>query len=407
MNILVLNSGSSSLKFQLINMKDESVMCSGLVERIGLETGAISYKQAVGAKAGEKTPLTLNIPSHKEALHKVIQLITTGQTSVIADKADIHAVGHRVVHGGEAFSQPSLVNQEVIKAIETCIPLAPLHNPANLDGIKVGMDLFPGIPQVAVFDTAFHQTLPEYAYMYALPYDLYTEHKVRRYGFHGTSHKYVAGEMAALLNKPQEECNLITVHLGNGSSIAAIKNGNSVDVSMGLTPLEGLVMGTRCGDIDPAVIDFLARTKGMSVSEIDTLLNKQSGLEGMCGMSDMRDIHAAADKGDERARMALGVQTYRTKKYIGSYMAVLGQVDAIVFTAGIGENDDIVRQETLRGMDNLGIVLDEAANAGRCTRPKQISAQESAVEVWVIPTNEELAIARETRDILAAAGQAI
>ncbi len=404
MKILVLNAGSSSLKYQLIDMENESVLCSGLVERIGLEMGVVAYKKAPDTDAESKTVIDMEIPTHNEGLLKVIELITEGETAVIKDKSEIDALGHRIVHGGEYFSEPTVVDDEVVKGIEACIPLAPLHNAAHLAGIKVGTNLFPGVPQVVVFDTAFHQTLPEHAYMYALPYEMYTENKIRRYGAHGTSHKYVASEMARLLGKPAEECNIITVHLGNGSSMSAVKNGKCVDTSMGLTPLAGLVMGTRCGDIDPAVVAFLARNKGMSVEDIDTLLNKKSGLEGMCGMSDMRDIHAAADKGDERAAMAVAVQTYRNKKYIGSYMAVLGRVDAIVFTAGIGENDDIVRWESLKDMENFGIVLDKAANAKRSGEPRKISAANSAVDVWVIPTNEELAIARETRDILAAKG---
>ncbi|WP_147820945.1 acetate kinase [Salidesulfovibrio onnuriiensis] len=400
MKVLVLNAGSSSLKYQLIDMENESVLCSGLVERIGLEMGAISYKRLPDTDSEKKTSLEMAIPTHNVGLRKVIELITEGETAVVEDMAEIKAVGHRVVHGGEYFSAPTVVDDKVLEAIEACIPLAPLHNPANLDGIKTGMELFPGVPQVAVFDTAFHQTIPAQAYMYALPYELYEELKIRRYGFHGTSHKYVAGEMAALMGKDLAECNIITVHLGNGSSMTAVEKGKSVDTTMGMTPLEGLIMGTRSGDVDPAVCDFLARNKGMSVSEIDTLLNKKSGLEGLCGMSDMRDIHAAVDKGDERAKLAVEALTYRNRKYIGSYMAVLGDVDAIVFTAGIGENDDIVRLESLKGLEKLGVVIDEAANAGRAGEPKKISAADSPVQVWVIPTNEELAIAREAKNIL-------
>lgn len=400
MKVFVLNAGSSSLKYQLIDMENEAVLCSGLVERIGLEMGNISYKKLPDTDSEKKTGLEMEIPTHNVGLRKVIELITEGETAVVADMSEIKAVGHRVVHGGEFFSEPTVVDEGVLKAIEDCIPLAPLHNPANLDGIKVAMELLPGVPQVTVFDTAFHQTIPAPAYMYALPYELYAEHKVRRYGFHGTSHKYVAGEMAAQLGKNPDECNIITVHLGNGSSMTAVEKGKSVDTTMGLTPLEGLIMGTRCGDVDPAICDFLARNKGMSVSEIDTLLNKQSGLEGLCGMSDMRDIHAAVEKGDERAKLAVDALTYRNRKYIGAFMAVLGDVDAIVFTAGIGENDDIARLETLKGLEKLGVVVDEKANEGRMGEPKKISTEDSTVQVWVIPTNEELAIARETRAIL-------
>ncbi len=400
MKVLVLNAGSSSLKYQLIDMETEKALCSGLVERIGLEVGNISYKKAPDTDAEKKTALEMEIPTHNVGLRKVIELITEGETAVIEDMSEITAVGHRVVHGGERFSAPTVVDEDVLKAIEECIALAPLHNPANLDGIKTGMELFPGVPQVAVFDTAFHQTMPEKAYMYALPYELYEELKIRRYGFHGTSHKFVAGEVASLMGKKPEECNIITVHLGNGSSITAVEKGKSVDTTMGMTPLEGLIMGTRSGDIDPAICDFLARNKGMSISEVDTLLNKKSGLEGLCGMSDMRDIHAAVDKGDKRAELAVDALCYRNRKYIGAFMAALGEVDAIVFTAGIGENDDIVRLDTLKGLDRLGIVIDEKANEGRSGEPKKISAESSAVQVWVVPTNEELAIARDARNIL-------
>lgn len=400
MKTLVLNSGSSSLKYQLIDMETETALCSGLVERIGLEVGNISYKKAPDTDAEEKTALEMEIPTHSVGLRKVIDLITDPEKGVVKDKAEISVVGHRVLHGGEHFCAPTIVDDKVLDAIEACIPLGPLHNPANLDGIKVAQELFPGVPQVAVFDTEFHQTMPAHAFMYALPYEMYEQDRIRRYGFHGTSHKYVAGEMAAKLGKPLEECNLITVHLGNGSSMAAVEGGKCVDTTMGLTPLEGLVMGTRSGDVDPAVCGFLARNKNMSVTDIDSILNKKSGLEGICGMSDMRDIHAAEAKGDEKAILAVNMLTYRNKKYIGSYIAALGRVDAIVFTAGIGENDDVVRLKTLQGLERLGIVIDEAANAGRKGEPAKISAADSAIQVWVIPTNEELAIARESSEVL-------
>jgi len=400
MKVLVINSGSSSIKYQLLDTDTESVMVNGLVERIGEDMGDLKNKAHPDTDGEVVTKLEQPIPDHSTGMRLAIDLITDPEKGVIADKSEIDAIGHRVVHGGEGFSQPTIIDDEVIAIIEACVPLAPLHNAASLDGIRVSMELFPDAPQVVVFDTAFHQTIPAHAFMYALPYELYENDRIRRYGFHGTSHKFVAGEMASILGKPLEELNVVTVHLGNGGSITAIKNGKSVDTSMGLTPLEGLVMGTRSGDVDPAVHAFLARNKNMSIEEIDTMLNKQSGLKGLCGMNDMRDIHDAIEKGDERAKIALDVQTYRNKKYIGAYMAVLGCVDAIVFTAGIGENDDIVRRESLSGLECLGVKIDEKINAQRAKEPLKISTIDSAVAVWVIPTNEELAIARETREVL-------
>ncbi|NNF45513.1 MAG: acetate/propionate family kinase, partial [Desulfofustis sp.] len=279
-------------------------------------------------------------------------------------------------------------------------PLAPLHNPANLDGIEVAMELFPAIAQVAVFDTAFHQTIPQRAHIYAVPYELYERHRVRRYGFHGTSHKFVAGECSRLMGRELSETNLITIHLGNGCSMSAVEQGRSIDTSLGMTPLEGLVMGTRSGDVDPAIHSFLERAAGMNLTQIDAMLNKDSGLKGICGFNDMRDIHAAVAEGDERARLALEVQTYRNKKYIGAYMAVLGRVDALVFTAGIGENDPLVRQKTLAGLDHLGVELDYEKNSRRFTSPGTLHTSGSRVQIWVIPTNEELAIARESLSVL-------
>ena len=400
MKVLVINSGSSSIKYQLLDMQTEAVLVSGLVERIGEAKGELTNKAFPGTDRQVVTKIEQPIPDHNTGMRLAIDLITDPEKGVIKDRGEIDAVGHRVVHGGEEFHQPTLITAEVIRAIEATVPLAPLHNPANLDGIRVAVELFPGVPQVAVFDTAFHQSIPAHAYMYALPYGLYATDRVRRYGFHGTSHKFVAGECAKLLGKPLDQCNLITVHLGNGCSMTAVEQGKSVDTSLGLTPLEGLVMGTRSGDVDPAVHAFLARNKGMTIEEIDTMLNKESGLKGLCGMNDMRDIHAAIDKGDARARLALDVQTYRNRKYIGAYMAVLGRVDAIVFTAGIGENDDIVRRESLKGLECLGVKIDAEANAQRAKQPIRISVAESPVAVWVIPTNEELAIARETTSVL-------
>jgi acetate kinase len=400
MKVLVINSGSSSIKYQLLDMQTEAVLVSGLVERIGEARGELTNKAFPGTDRQAVTRIEQPIPDHNTGMRLAIDLITDPEKGVIKDRAEIDAVGHRVVHGGEAFHQPTVITDEVIAAIEETVPLAPLHNPANLDGIRVAVELFPGVPQVAVFDTAFHQTIPPHAYMYALPYGLYESDRVRRYGFHGTSHKFVAGECARLLGKPLDQCNMITVHLGNGCSMTAVEQGKSVDTSLGLTPLEGLVMGTRSGDVDPAVHAFLARNKGMDIEAIDAMLNKESGLKGLCGMNDMRDIHAAIDKGDARAKLALDVQTYRNRKYIGAYMAVLGRVDAIVFTAGIGENDDVVRRESLKGLECFGVKIDAGVNAQRAKEPLKISAADSAIAVWVIPTNEELAIARETKSVL-------
>jgi acetate kinase len=400
MKVLVINSGSSSIKYQLLDMQSEAVLVSGLVERIGEARGELTNKAFPGTDSQAVTKIEQPIPDHNTGMRLAIDLITDPEKGVIKDRAEIDAVGHRVVHGGEAFHQPTVITAEVIAAIEETVPLAPLHNPANLDGIRVAVELFPGVPQVAVFDTAFHQTIPPHAYMYALPYGLYESDRVRRYGFHGTSHKFVAGECARLLGKPLDQCNMITVHLGNGCSMTAVEQGKSVDTSLGLTPLEGLVMGTRSGDVDPAVHAFLARNKGMDIEAIDAMLNKESGLKGLCGMNDMRDIHAAIDKGDARAKLALDVQTYRNRKYIGAYMAVLGRVDAIVFTAGIGENDDVVRRESLKGLECFGVKIDAGVNAQRAKEPLKISAADSAIAVWVIPTNEELAIARETKSVL-------
>jgi acetate kinase len=340
------------------------------------------------------------IPDHKSGLEMVGELLCHERDGVVRSRREIDVVGHRVVHGGEAFHQPTIIDGTVIEAIKQNIPLAPLHNPANLDGIEVAMELFPAIPQVAVFDTAFHQTIPQRAHIYALPYELYERHRIRRYGFHGTSHKYVAGECARLMGRELSETNLITIHLGNGCSMSAVAQGRSIDTSLGMTPLEGLVMGTRSGDVDPAIHAFLARTAGMDLAQIDVMLNKDSGLKGICGFNDMRDIHAAAAKGDERSRLALEVQTYRSKKYIGAYMAVLGRVDALVFTAGIGENDHLVRQKTLAGLEHLGIELDAEKNKRRFKKAGSLHTGGSRVQIWVIPTNEELAIARESLSVL-------
>ncbi|MFV0510951.1 MAG: acetate kinase, partial [Shewanella algae] len=323
MKILVINSGSSSIKYQLLDMTDESVLAVGLVERIGEDVGHLETKIFPGTENQRKIELKQPVPNHKEGMLAAIGTLTDPKQGVLKDSSEIGAIGHRVVHGGEDFHLSTLITDDVLAAVKANTPLAPLHNPANLDGINVAMELFKDVPQVGVFDTAFHQTIPRRAYMYALPYEFYEKDRVRRYGFHGTSHKFVASEAAKLLGKPLNECNLITVHLGNGCSVTAVENGISIDTSLGMTPLEGLVMGTRSGDLDPAILLYLHKNRGMSFDDLDRVLNKESGLKGLCGMNDMRDIHAAAESGDERAKLAVEVQTYRVKKYIGAYMAVL------------------------------------------------------------------------------------
>nr|WP_320011322.1 acetate kinase [uncultured Desulfobulbus sp.] len=400
MKFFVINSGSSSIKFQVIEMKTETVLATGLVERIGEDTGRLKNTFLPGSATAREVVIEQPIPDHYTGMMLVVNLLTDKEQGVIKDASEIAAIGHRVVHGGEDFHESTRLTPKVIEAIQRNVPLAPLHNPANLDGIKVAMELFPTVFQVAVFDTAFHQTMPAHAYMYALPYELYEQDRVRRYGFHGTSHRFVAGECARILGKALNETNLITVHLGNGCSVTAVEKGESIDTSLGMTPLEGLVMGTRCGDLDPAIHLFLKQNKGMELEAIDSMLNKESGLKGLCGMNDMRDIHQAIEDGDAKAKMALDVATYRNRKYIGSYMAVLGQVDAIVFTAGIGENDDIVRAESLKGLEAFGVRLDLEENRKRSKEPRCISAPDSAIKVFVIPTNEELAIAREVANVL-------
>ncbi len=400
MKILVINSGSSSIKYQLLDMTDESVLASGLVERIGETEGLVKCTFRPGGKDELVVKKTVVVPDHKSGMRLAVELLSDPLQGVIIDSSDIYAIGHRVVHGGEDFHKPTLISEDVMWAIEKNVPLAPLHNPANLDGIKVAQELFAGVPQIAIFDTAFHQTIPPHAYHYAIPYELYEQQRIRRYGFHGTSHKFVANECAVLMGKPLEKLNIISIHLGNGCSMTAVKNGVSVDTTLGLTPLEGLVMGTRSGDVDPAIHAFLARNCNMDIDAIDEMLNKESGLKGLCGLNDMRDIHEAIARGDKRAKLALDVQTYRNKKYVGAFMAVLGRVDAIIFTAGIGENDEVVREMTLRGMEPFGISMDLEANKQRIKKPALLSTQESRVQIWGIPTNEELAIAREAKAVL-------
>ena len=391
MNVLVINCGSSSLKFQLINSDTEAVLAKGLCERIGI-VGRLTYQPA----GGEKAITDKAMPTHTEAIQFVIDALTDTDTGVVKSLEEIGAVGHRVVHGGEKFASSVVITEEVKAAIEECNDLAPLHNPANLIGINACEGLMPGTPMVAVFDTAFHQTMPGTAYMYGLPYEYYDKYKVRRYGFHGTSHSFVSKRVAEFLGKDYEATKTIVCHLGNGSSICAVKNGKSVDTSMGLTPLEGLVMGTRSGDIDPAIMEFIAKKENLDIDGLMTVLNKKSGVEGVSGVSsDFRDLTAAAESGNERAALALEVFAYRVAKYVGSYAAAMNGVDNIVFTAGIGENDAAMRSKICAYLGYLGIAINEAANAKR-GEEIVISTEDSKVNVLVIPTNEELAIARET-----------
>lgn len=404
MKILIVNSGSSSIKFQLIDMTDENVLASGIVERIGGPLGDgnnISCTFHPDSEKKNKKGIRQDVADHRSGMLAAIELLGDEENAVMADRSEIGVVGHRIVHGGEKFHAPTIIDDAVLEAIKEVSPLAPLHNPAGLDGIQVAKEIFPEAPHVAVFDTAFYQTIPARAHIYALPYEMYTEHRIRRYGFHGTSHKFVTSEAAQVLNKPASECNLITVHLGNGCSMTAVENGKAIDTTMGLTPLEGLVMGTRSGDIDPAIFTYLHNNADMSVKEIDHMLNKESGLVGLCGISDMRDLHEAVDAGNERAKLALDVQTYKIRKSIGAYMSVLERTDAIVFTAGIGENDEIVRSITCAGLKGFGVKIDEEVNNTRVKSPLRISTDDSTIEVWVIPTNEELAIAREAKALVA------
>lgn len=392
MNVLVINCGSSSLKFQLINSESEQVLAKGLCERIGID-GSLTY-QPEGA---EKMKSDKAMPTHTEAIQFVIDALTDAQTGVVKSLDEISAVGHRVVHGGEKFAKSVVITEEVKKAIEECNDLAPLHNPANLIGINACQKLMPGTPMVAVFDTAFHQTMPDKAYMYGLPYEYYEKYKVRRYGFHGTSHSFVSKRAAELAGRPYDQVRTIVCHLGNGASICAVENGKSVDTSMGLTPLEGLVMGTRSGDIDPAILEFIAKKEGLDIAGLMNMLNKKSGVFGLSNnlSSDFRDLEEGANSGNQQARTALDVFAYRVAKYVGSYAAAMNGVDVIAFTAGIGENSGTVRADVMKYLGYLGIQIEKDANQKR-GEEVTISTADSKVKVMVIPTNEELAIARET-----------
>ena len=393
MNILVINCGSSSLKFQLINSETEQCIAKGLCERIGIDGSQITYTPEGGEKEKNVTPM----PDHTEAIRLVLEALTNPKTGVVKSLDEIGAVGHRIVHGGEKFAASTIITDEVMQAIEECNDLAPLHNPANLIGINACKKLMPSTPMVAVFDTAFHQTMPEEAYMYGLPYEYYKKYKIRRYGFHGTSHSFVSKKAAEDLGVPYESLKTIVCHLGNGASVSAVKNGVCVDTSMGLTPLEGLIMGTRSGDIDPAIIEFIAHKEGKSIDEIMTVLNKKSGVFGLSDnlSSDFRDLEEGHNKGDDNATRTLKTFCYRVAKYIGSYAAAMNGVDVICFTAGVGENCALVRTMVCEYLGYLGIKLDEEANHKR-GEDIVITTPDCATKVMVIPTNEELAIARET-----------
>ena len=395
MNVFVVNCGSSSLKYQLIDSDTEEVIAKGLCERIGID-GSLTHKPT----GKENLVKKCDMPDHKSAVSYVLEALTDPVYGVIRDLSEIDAVGHRIVHGGERFANSVVINDEVIRAIEECNDLAPLHNPANLIGISACQTLMPDVPMVAVFDTAFHQTMPKKAYLYGLPYEYYDEYKVRKYGFHGTSHSFVSKRLIEMIGKEGQDSKVIVCHLGNGSSVSAVRNGESVDTSMGFTPLDGLIMGTRSGSIDPAVVQFLCGKLNLSVDEVLTMLNKQSGVEGISGVSsDFRDLEKASNEGNERATTALEIFVYRVAQYIGSYTASMNGVDAIAFTAGIGENNGKIRKAICDYLGYLGITIDDEANqtAGEEIR---ISAADSKVDVYVIPTNEELAIARETVALL-------
>lgn len=394
MKILVLNSGSSSIKYRLFDMNAKTVLASGLVEQIGEEQSRLAHQTRNPQEDMGEFVKTVVVDDHRAGFEFIGAALS--ESGALKDTSELSGIGHRVVHGGEAFRKPTLIDQKVIDTIRRLSPLAPLHNPANLLGIEVAMQSAPHVPQIAVFDTAFHQSLPEHAYRYAIPQDLYEAHQVRRYGFHGTSHSYVARQAAKMLSRPLDSLNLITLHLGNGASAAAVKGGKSIDTSMGMTPLEGLIMGTRSGDIDPAIIFYLKRKTGMIREEMEVLLNKSSGLKGICGVNDMRDVEKRAREGDPAAQLAIEMVCYRIKKYIGAYSAVLGRLDALVFTAGIGEKSPLIRARSCRGMAHLGIDVDPVKNKHNSKEAFDIQSENSTARVLVIPTNEEYEIAKQT-----------
>ncbi len=399
MKVLVINCGSSSLKYQLIDMEGEKVLCKGLCERIGIEGSVITHK--VGGKKWEEF---IPFPTHTEAFAAVVKMMTSGEGKVIDHMSDVSAIGHRVVHGGEKIKESCLVTEDLIKTIEELAPLAPLHNPAGVLGLRAAQEVFgKDVPNVAVFDTAFHSTMPAKAYMYALPYECYEKYGIRRYGFHGTSHRYVSKTAAQYLGKDPSELKIVTCHLGNGSSIAAVDGGKVLDTSMGMTPLAGLIMGTRCGDLDPSIPGFLMNTAGMTADEVDSLMNKKSGFLGVSGISsDNRDVTEAAEAGNERAHLANEMLSYQIKKYIGGYAAAMGGLDCVVFCGGIGENGPELRSSVCSGLDFLGIKVNEEQNKIRGLDINDITGEDSRVKVLVICTNEELMIARDTQEIVSA-----
>ncbi|ABK98239.1 acetate kinase [Pelobacter propionicus] len=399
MIIMALNCGSSSVKYQLYDWSRKEVVAKGIVERVTIGDSFIVH-EVPGRDAFKEEQ---NCPTHQAAIDLIIRTVTDPKRGVIKDVSEIAAVGHRIVHGGEKFTRSVVIDDQVLEAVKECQHLAPLHNPPNIEGVLAARALLPTVPQIAVFDTAFHQTMPEYAYIYPVPYEWYQKHQVRRYGFHGTSHLYVAKRAAALLGKKPADTNLVTLHIGNGVSHCAIKNGISIDTSMGLTPLEGAIMGTRCGDIDPAIPLFMMHKEGLSVKDIDTILNKKSGILGITGrFSDRRDVARHAEAGDERCKLAMRIEVFRIKKYIGAYMAIVGKLDAVVFTAGVGEMSVKVREMVLEGMEHLGLILDRERNNSAMTRKKEtlITTDDSPVKAFVIPTDEELVLTEDVAAIL-------
>ncbi len=400
MKILVINTGSSSIKYELFDMDHHVKLAAGLAEKISEDASVLKHEKVNKNGESVKKIEKQKIPDHRAGLNRIVELLTDPEFGAIQNKSGISAVGHRVVHGGEHFHSTTLIDESVMKAVRENVPLAPLHNPPNLIGIEVAHTVFPESPQYAVFDTAFHMSIPKRAYLYAIPMDMYVKDRVRRYGFHGTSHAYVAEKAAEHMNRPLSDLNMITIHLGNGASMSAIQKGKSIDTTMGMTPLEGLVMGTRSGDIDPAIPFYLSDHLNMSLKEINTLLNKKSGLKGLCGTNDMREVIQRIQTGDEQAKLALDVYTYRIKKYIGAFYAALGKLDCLVFTAGIGENNPLIRNLCCSDMNELGIELDNERNNNPAKGIKEVNSSNSRIKVLVVPTNEELKIADETKKCL-------